>query len=103
MGKYLLALSLFVFAGSVSATAGASSSTGAAAASQFYITGVIEHVEAIENEAMVKVAGVQKLLIIKNLMSFPEAKLHILAESQETRVPLKLKVNGSNHILDVIL
>ena len=102
MGKYLLALSLFVCVGSVSATAGASTSTGAAA-SQFFVTGVIEHVEAIENEAMVKVAGVQKLLIIKNLMSFPEAKLQILAESQETRVPLKLKVNGSNHILDVIL
>lgn len=103
MGKYLLTLSLFVFMGSFSATAVASASTGAASSSQFFVTGVVEHVEAIENEAMVKVAGVQKLLIIKNLMSFPEAKLQILAESQENRVPLKLKVNGSNHIIDVML
>jgi hypothetical protein len=101
MGKYLLTLSLFVFMGSFSATAVASVSTGAA--SQFFVTGVVEHVEAIENEAMVKVSGVQKLLIIKNLMSFPEAKLQVLVESQESRVPLKLKVNGSNHIIDVML
>ncbi|WP_374000099.1 hypothetical protein [Bdellovibrio bacteriovorus] len=101
MGKYLLTLSLCVFMGSFSATAVASASTGAA--SQFFVTGVVEHVEAIENEAMVKVSGVQKLLIIKNLMSFPEAKLQVLVESQESRVPLKLKVNGSNHIIDVML
>ncbi|AFY01031.1 hypothetical protein Bdt_1333 [Bdellovibrio bacteriovorus str. Tiberius] len=66
------------------------------------MTGVVEHVEAIENEAMVKLVGLPKLLIIKNLMSFPESKLHLLTESQEGRVPLKLKINGNNQILDVI-
>lgn len=101
MGKYLLTLGLFVFMGSFSTTAVASVGTGSA--SQFFVTGVVEHVEAIENEAMVKVAGVQKLLIIKNLMSFPEAKLQVLADSQENRVPLKLKVNGNNHIIDVMM
>lgn len=100
MAKYLFVVGLFVAFNVV--TSNASATVSAGAASQLYVTGVVEHVEAMENEAMVKLVGLPKLLIIKNLMSFPEAKLHLLTESQESRVPLKLKINGNNQILDVI-
>ncbi|MDG0815960.1 hypothetical protein [Bdellovibrio svalbardensis] len=98
MIKFLLAASLsFSFASLASL-----SSAVAAESAQTYVTGVIEHVEAMENEAMVKVSGISQLFIIKNLMSFPEAKLQALMSSQETKATVKLVVK-QNQIIDVIL
>ncbi|WP_374074617.1 hypothetical protein [Bdellovibrio bacteriovorus] len=75
----------------------------APAVTQVYVNGVVEHVEAMENEAMVKLAGVQQLLIIKNLMGFPENKIEALMNSRDQQVTIKLKVNNKNQIVDVIL
>lgn len=98
MTKILMAIALcfssLIFVNTVSAQE---------AAAHTYVTGVVEHVEAMENEAMVKLVGAQKLLIIKNLMSFPEAKLQALVDSQDAKTFVKLKVNAQNQILDVIL
>lgn len=98
MIKFILAISLsFSFA--TFANLSSAIATESAATS---VTGVIEHIEASENEAMVKVSGISQLFIIKNLMSFPEAKLQALLSSQETKVTVKLLVR-QNQIVDVIL
>lgn len=98
MMKIILALSLgfsfATFANLPTASATESAST--------YVTGIIEHVEAIENEAMIKISGLSQLFVIKNLMSFPEDKLQALMGSQESKIPVKLLVK-QNQILDVIL
>lgn len=99
MTKYFLALVICL------SSVGFSSPVLAApaAATQVYVNGIVEHVEAMENEAMVKIAGFQQLLIIKNLMSFPENKIEALMNSRDQQVTIKLKVNDKNQIVDVIL
>lgn len=99
MTKLILAMTLSFS----SVTVATASVASAQASSQRYVTGVVEHVEAMENEALIKLTGIQQLLVIKNLMNFPEAKLQALMDSQETKTFIKLKVNEKNQILDVIL
>ncbi len=65
------------------------------------VSGAVEHMEAMENEATIKVVGLQKLLFIKNLTSFSDAKLQVIMDSQDTKKLLKFKVNESNQVLDV--
>ncbi|MEK2644153.1 hypothetical protein [Bdellovibrio sp. BCCA] len=100
MTKFILTL---VLSFSFTAWTQQASAAPIAAASQVLVTGIVEHVEAMENEAMVKIVGMQQLLIIKNLMSFPEAKIQALVDSQEHKTAVRIKVNEKNQIIDVIL
>lgn len=98
MTKYLFAMTLsfsFMFTNSALAA------TVIQAQNISTISGVIEHVESTENEAMVKLVGVAQLFTIKDLMSFPEEKLQMLTTSQDQRSIVKLKVDEKNQILDV--
>lgn len=66
------------------------------------ISGVVEHMESMENEAMIKLKGVSSLYTIRNLTDFPEVKLQKLSDSQEKGLTVKLKVNAKKQIVDVL-
>lgn len=74
-----------------------------AAEALIVVTGTVEHMEAMENEATIKISGLNKLFFIKNLMAFSEVKLQAIMDSQENQKVLKLKVNESNQVIDVSL
>jgi hypothetical protein len=67
------------------------------------VSGVVETMESMENESLVKIKGSESMYSIKNLFSFPENKLNALSGSKDSGSAVKIKVNVKNEIVDVLL
>lgn len=66
------------------------------------VSGSVEHVELVEGEGMVKISGEKNLLVIRDLLEFPEKKIRVLQDNQGKKKKLRLKVAEPNRIVDVL-
>lgn len=88
----------------VAAASVATAKTAAKAApTSSVVSGIVEHVELMENEGIVKLSEAKSLYIIKNLMEFPENKIQSIQKSAESGTTIRLKIDGTNQIVDVLL
>lgn len=100
MKNLIFSLGLALSAVSVAGVASASTKT---AKKDTVVSGVVEHIELMEGEGIVKLSEAKTLYIIKNLIDFPENKIQALQKSKESGAKVRLKINESNQVVDVLL
>lgn len=61
----------------------------------------VERVQANENTAMVKVKGLQKMLLIPQMTDFSPEQLNQLNESQAKGSSVQVRINSQNQIVGI--